>query len=97
MERGSAVELRKRYAQEMLRSQQEHRCGNVHAHAGREGPVEVCEIRMCGGLAHEVGVLAGAVMQDRCVREGFCIESVRPSHLDMLDKGAPDVLRLPAG
>lgn len=93
MERGSTVELRKRYAQEMLRSQQEHRCGNVHAHAGREGSVEVCEIRMHGELTHEVGVLARAVMQDQCVRDRCPTWSMRPSYMDLLDKGAPDVLR----
>lgn len=92
MERGPVVELRKRYAQELLRSQQEQRCGNIHAHAGREGPIEVCEIRMGGDLTHEVGALATAVMQDRHVRNGRPILSARPSHKDMPDKGMPIVL-----
>ena len=93
MERASAVELRKRYAKELLRSQQKHRCSNVQAHAGREGPVEVCEIRMRRDPTHEVGVLVSGVTKDRYVRGGCPIRSATPSHMDLLDKGVPGVLR----
>lgn len=91
-----AVELRQGSAKKPLRSQQQHRHSNVHAHAGGECPVEVAEIRMGWELIREV-VVALAVIQDQCVRDARIIRPDRFSHMDMLEKEMRRVLHLRPG